>query len=156
MKAIVSLAAGIAAIAASPAQAGPAVQAPIDRMAAAFNKGDVAAAKKTHVAAPSILDAEVPPFAWRGAGAFDRWVADLVKTEKAQGRTDGQVALGAPIAEDVHNNAAYVVRPSTYTFHQNGRVMRETGTMTFVLQKTGADWKIQAWTWTSPPAAPVN
>jgi hypothetical protein len=34
--------------------------------------------------------------------------------------------------------------------------MRETGTMTFALVKQSADWKIRAWTWTSPKAVPVK
>ena len=156
MKIIGILAAGFAGIVTTPGLAKSAVQVPIDAMAAAFNKGDVSAAKRTHVLAPSITDGEVAPFFWSGTNSFDRWLADLTSTEKAQGRTGGQVALGASIAEDVHGATAYVVRPSVYTFNEKGRTMRETGTMTFVLNRTDAGWKIRAWTWTSPPPAPIH
>lgn len=45
------------------------------------------------------------------------------------------VALGPITRESVIGNNAYVVVPSTYTFQQAGRKMRETGTMTFALVK---------------------
>jgi hypothetical protein len=133
----------------------PAVEAPIRQMEAAFNKGDAAAAKATHVAAPTIVD-EVAPYLWTGPKAFDSWLANLGKSEAAEGKTDGIVALGEPITESVTGDRAYVVTPSTYTFKQKGKTMRETGTMTFALINGKAGWKIQAWTWSSPDAQPVN
>ena len=51
---------------------------------------------------------------------------------------------------------AYVLARSTYTFQEKGRTMREAGTITFALVKQAADWKVQAWTWSSPEAAPVK
>lgn len=136
--------------------ADPMVEAPIRAMLAAFNRGDVAAAKATHVAAPMILDEPTAPFAWSGPTAFDDWIAALGKSEADAGKTDGKVMLGTAIRESVMGDHAYVVMPSTYTFQQKGRTMRETGTMTVALVKQGADWKIQAWTWSSPEAAPVT
>jgi hypothetical protein len=133
-----------------------AVEKPILEMEAAFNKGDAAAAKATHVAMPAIVDEVVAPFVWTGTGAFDRWLAALGKAEAAEGKTGGVVKLGAPIRETVQGASAYVVTPSTYSFRQRGRTMRETGTITFVLAKLGPAWKIQAWTWTSPEAAVVK
>lgn len=152
---IMAGAAALTAASAAPA-ADPAVEAPIRAMLAAFNKGDVAAAKATHVAAPMILDEPTAPFAWGGPTAFDDWIAALGKSEADAGKTGGRVALGAAIRESVMGDHAYVVMPSTYTFQQQGRTMRETGTMTFALVKQGADWKIQAWTWSSPEAVPVK
>ena len=141
---------------ASPAAADPTVEAPIRAMVSAFNAGDIAAAKATHVAAPMILDEPTAPFAWSGPTAFDDWVAALGKSEADAGKTGGKVALGAVTRETVVGDRAYVVAPSTYTFQQKGRTMRETGTMTFALVRQGADWKINAWTWSSPEAVPVN
>jgi len=145
--------AAIALVAASPAP--PAVEAPIRTMVEAFNTGDVARAKSVHVAAPMILDEPTAPFAWGGATAFDEWLAALGRSEAASGKTGGKVALGAATRTSVMGDHAYVVVPSTYSFQQGGRAMRETGTMTFALVRQGADWKIQAWTWTSPEAVPV-
>lgn len=132
------------------------VEAPIRTMVAAFNKGDVALAKSTHVAAPMILDEPTAPFAWSGATAFDDWVAALGKSEADTGKTGGKVALGRATRESVMGDRAYVILPSSYTFQQKGRTMRETGTMTFALVKLEAGWKIQAWTWTSPEAVRVK
>jgi hypothetical protein len=133
-----------------------AVEAPIRTMIAAFNKGDAALAKSTHVSAPMILDEPTAPYAWSGPKAFDDWIAALGRSEKAAGKTGGVVTLGAATRTSVMGHHAYVVVPSTYTFQQAKRMMRETGTMTFGLVKGTKGWKIQAWTWTSPEAVPVN
>lgn len=133
-----------------------AVTAPIRTMVVAFNKGDIALAKSTHVAAPMIVDEPTAPFAWSGPNAFDDWLAALGKSEAKAGKTGGKVALGPFTRTSVMGDRAYVVVPSTYTFRQAKRTMRETGTMTFALVKQAADWKIQAWTWSSPEAVPLK
>jgi hypothetical protein len=175
MKAAIGLGAAAAALSCSmlatspaPAQSRPvraivaahaadrAVEAPIRTMVLAFNKGDVALAKSTHVAEPMILDEPTAPFAWSGPSAFDDWIAALSRSEAQTGKTAGKVGLGPVTRASVMGNHAYIVVPSTYTFQQGGRKMRETGTMTFALVKQSADWKIGAWTWTSPVAVPVT
>ena len=156
MKTIAVVAAASVLLFATTATAGDAaVEATLRNFSEAFNKGDVAAAKALHVAAPTIID-EVKPYIWSGPGAFDRWLGDLAKAEAAEGKTDGQVALSAPTREEVSGERAYVVVPSTYAFKQKGATLRETAQMTFVLAKQGSGWKIVSWTWTGPEAAPVN
>lgn len=156
MKHAVLLVAAVLLAASEAPAADRAVEAPIRTMVAAFNGGDVALAKSVHVAAPMILDEPIAPFTWSGATAFDDWLAALAKSEAASGKTGGKVALGAVTRASVMSDHAYVVAPSTYTFQQAGRAMRETGTMTFALVKQGPDWKIQAWTWSSPEAVRVS
>ena len=129
---------------------------PITQMVAAFNKGDVAAAKATHIAAPSIIDEPIAPYVWTGPTAFDTWVAALRKSEAAEGKTGGIVYVGAPTRQTITGDSGYIVVPSAYTFRQGGKKMRETGTMTFAVTKVGTDWKIAAWAWTSPEAVLVQ
>jgi ketosteroid isomerase-like protein len=140
---------------ASPAQADIGVDRTIRQFGDAFNKGDVKAAKTLHVAKPVIID-EVGPHLWTGPKAFDGWQADLAKSDAAEGRTDGQVALSAPTRDVVSGNRAYVIVPSAYSFKQKGKTLRETAQMTFVLTKVSSDWKIAAWTWTGPEGVPIN
>ena len=156
MKTLFALAAGAAISVSSPALADPTVEAPIRAMERAFNAGDLAAAKATHVAAPSITDEAAAPFVWTGPTAFDDWTGTMGRTEAARGRTGGQVSFGRATRETVEGDRAYVFMPSSYTFQQGGRSMRETGTITFALVKHGDGWKIQAWTWTSPAAVPAR
>lgn len=157
MRAILTLASATALVFSSSAYAADAlVEAPIQTMIAAFNKGDAPLAKSTHVAAPMILDEPTAPFAWSGATAFDDWLAALGRSETESGKTGGKVALGRVVRETVMGDYAYVIFPSTYTFQQSGRAMRETGTMTFALVKQSGSWKIQAWTWTSPVAVAIK
>jgi ketosteroid isomerase-like protein len=132
------------------------VEATIKQFATAFNKGDMKAAKALHVASPVIID-EVPPHLWTGTKAFDSWGADLGKSEAAEGKSDGQVTMGAPTREVISGDHAYVIVPTTYTFKQKGQTMRETAQMTLALDKdSGGAWKIASWTWTGPEAKPVK
>ena len=132
------------------------VDATIKAFADAFNKGDMKAAKALHAALPVIID-EVPPHLWTGVKAFDQWGADLSKSEAAEGKSGGQVTIGVPSREVISGNRAYAISPTTYTFQQKGRIMRETAEMTLTLEKdSGGAWKIASWTWTGPEAKPVR
>ena len=155
MKSLIVLTGTMFLTAAPAAFAGDAaLETTIRQFADAFNKGDMKAAKALHVAAPTIID-EVPPHLWTGAKAFDAWGADLGKSEAAEGKSGGQVTIGAPTREIVSGSHAYAVAPTTYTFQQKGRTMRETAQMTLVLDKQASGWKIASWTWTGPEAKPV-
>ncbi|MES2293955.1 MAG: nuclear transport factor 2 family protein [Pseudomonadota bacterium] len=132
-----------------------AVDATISQFATAFNKGDMKAAKALHVASPTIID-EVAPHLWSGPNAFDSWGAALAKSEAAEGRSGGQVTIGAPTREVVSGDHAYAIAPTTYTFKQKGMTMRETAQMTLTLDKQAAGWKIASWTGTGPEAKPVR
>lgn len=146
MKILIALA---ALVYVSAAQADTGVDTTIRHFGDAFNKGDVKAAKALHVAKPVIID-EVGPHLWTGPKAFDGWLADVAKSDAAEGKTDGQVALNTPTREVVSGDRAYVIVPSTYTFKQKGKILHEIAQMTFVLTKVSSDWKIAAWTWTGP------
>ena len=131
-----------------------AVSAPIVQFVQAFNKGDVVAARATHLGDTVIID-EVFPYMWRGAGAFDAWIADLGKDAEAKRITEPSVELGTPTRTLVTGNSAYVIVPATYRFKQKGTAMSEAAQMTFALRSTAAGWKIAGWTWTGPNATPA-
>lgn len=132
-----------------------AVEKPIHQMMDGFNTGNIKAVKAAHVAAPTIID-ETQPYYWSGPKGFDSWIAQLSKNEAAEGKTDGVVWFGDPVRESVSGDHAYVFTPCSYTFKQKGQKLREDGTITFVLVKHKAGWKIGSWTWTSPEGKPVN
>jgi ketosteroid isomerase-like protein len=113
----------------------------------AFNKGDAKTAVAACADETSIID-EFPPHEWHGAGACSKWMNDYDADARKNGITAGSVTLGAPLHVDVTAGRAYVVVPANYTFKQKGKEVRETGsTLTVVLQKTGAGWRIIAWAW---------
>lgn len=145
-----------ALLSAGPALAGDArVERPIRQMEQGFNSGNVALARSAHVAAPVIVD-DVTPHLWSGAGSFDRWLGDLTRSEKAQGKSNGVVALGQAVDERVSGSRAYVVMPSTYTYKRGGKTVRDDGTIAFVLIGNKAGWKIAAWTWANRATTPVD
>lgn len=129
------------------------VTAPIRDFIAAFNTGDLVAAEATHTADAVIVD-EPPPFIWRGPGAFQAWLIDLDKDDKARGRTEGHVTLGATKREEVTGDSAYVIVAADYAFKDKGVQLHEPSQMTYSLRKTAAGWKISSWTWTGPRPMP--
>lgn len=156
MKSLFVISSALLLMAAPMAHAGDAgVEATLRQFADAFNKGDMKAAKALHVAAPAITD-EVAPYHWSGAKAFDDWGADLGKAEAAEGKSGGQVTIGAPTRENVAGASAYVIAPATYTYKQKGATMRETSQFTFAMTKDASGWKIASWTWTGLEGKPVR
>lgn len=112
-----------------------------------FNKGDTAFALAACADQTSIID-EFPPYEWHGAGACSNWLNDYESNSKKERITDGIVTLSKPKHIDVTGDRAYVVIPSNYTFKQNGKRLREIGSIfTFALQKGESGWRIISWTW---------
>lgn len=129
----------------------PQVMAPITKFMETFNKGDVAGAAATHAGDVVIVD-EVPPFEWRGQGAFQGWAGDLAAYDKKNGISDEHVAIGKATRTEVDGDRAYVIAPAVYTYKQGGAAMRASAQMTFALKKESAGWLIQSWTWTGARA----
>jgi hypothetical protein len=49
---------------------------------------------------------------------------------------------------DATADHAYVVIPANYAFKQNGKPVKETGSiLTIVLAKADTGWRITAWSW---------
>lgn len=132
-----------------------AVEAPIETFVAAFNKGDVPAAKATHERLAMIID-EVAPYSWAGPTAFDGWLAALAADSAAKGITDESVTISKPTRELVSGADAYVVVPAVYRFKQKGVAMAEVAQFAFTLHKGESGWKIRSWTWTGPDATPAR
>lgn len=124
-----------------------AAMAPVHQFVDGFNKGDTKTALAACADQTSIID-EFPPHEWHGSGACAQWANDFDADSKKNGVTDGHVTLGAPRHVDITGDRAYVVVPSSYSYKQNGKPMKEIGsTFTFVLQKGATGWRIIAWTW---------
>lgn len=123
------------------------VMATLQKLVDAFNKGDT----KTLVAGCTdemcIID-EFPPHEWHGAGTCSKWLADYDTDAKKNGITEGTVKISKPRHLDVTDDRAYVVVPTDYTYKQNGKEMKETGSIwTFTLQKIDGNWKVTGWAW---------
>ncbi len=112
-----------------------------------FNKGDITAAKAVCAEQTSIID-EFPPYQWDGTGACAKWMADYDVDAKKNVITDGVVTLGTPRHVDITGSRAYVVIPADYAYKQYGKAVKETAsTLTIVLRKSAAGWRITAWSW---------
>lgn len=120
-----------------------------------FNSGDIDGAAATQTNDVAIVD-EFAPFQWQGDGAFKRWFDRLTQHDTAGGVTDGHMAMGNTIREEVSGDRAYVVVATVYTFKQNGAAMRAPAQMTFALTKGDAGWRISAWTYSAPSATPAT
>lgn len=139
---------------AAPAQAGPTedATAAVTNILDRFNGGDVEAFLQAHQANAVVVD-EFAPFVWTGSGSAQRWAGDYTRDAAARGISGGRVDYSAPIQANSDGATAYIVLPTTYRFTQNGRRMAGRGSMTFVMARDGADWKIASWTYSG--ATPV-
>ena len=140
---LVVVTAGLAIAAENPEQT--AVMKTVNQFVDGFNKPD----SKTTLAAcahqTSIID-DFPPHTWQSCSA---WLNEFNVWAKKNGVTDGMVTLGDPRHVDVTGDRAYVVVPTTFSFKQKGEPSKETGsTLTVVLQKGAAGWRIISWAWT--------
>lgn len=144
------IALGLTALVQSTA-AGPdktAVMATVHQFVDAFNKGDRKTAAAACADQTSIID-EFPPYEWHGAGGCAKWMNDYDADAKKNGITDGIATLGAPKHIDITAERAYVVVPADYTCKQQGKAVKETGSiLTVALQKVAAGWRITGWAWT--------
>lgn len=140
---LVIVAIGSAVAADNPEQA--ATMKTVNQLTDGFNKADSKATLAACAHQTSIVD-DFPPHAWQTCSA---WLNAYNAWAKKNGVTDGMVTLGDPKHVDITGNRAYVVVPATFTYKQNGKPMKEEGSMlTLVLQKSIAGWRITAWTWT--------
>ncbi len=147
MRHFVILAGLIVLAPAAPALAGPAEDATkaVTTVLDKFNGGDIAAFIAAHRDGAIIVD-EFAPYSWTGSGSVKRWLDTYAADAKKRGISEGRVDYEAPIQANSDGSAAYILLPTTYSFAQNGKKMAGKGSMTFVMAKVGADWKIASWT----------
>ena len=140
---------------AAPALAGPAEDATkaVTSVLDKFNGGDVAAFAAAHRDGAIIVD-EFAPYSWAGAGSVKAWLDAYAADATKRGISGGRVDYGAPLQANSNGSAAYIVLPTTYSFEQNGKKMAGKGSMTFVMAKAGADWKIASWTYSGATPSP--
>jgi ketosteroid isomerase-like protein len=140
---------------ATPATAGPAedATAAVVDFLDKFNAGDIAAFHAAHAPGAVITD-EFPPFYWTGAKSTEAWLADYGKDSAAKGISGGRVDYAAATRAEADGNRAYVVLPTVYRARQGGKAVSASGTMTFVMTRTSAGWKIASWTYAAPAAKP--
>ena len=141
---------------AAPARAGPAedATATIKGWIDKFNAGDMEAFYAGHQDGALIVD-EFAPYVWQGPKSAQRWAADYMTDAKSKEISGGRVDLvGAPLQASSDGKSAYIVLPTTYRFAQRGAKMAGKGNMTFVMIRSGKDWKIASWTYSgATPAA---
>jgi hypothetical protein len=112
----------------TPVSAQNAVLATVHQFIDGFNKGDTKMVLATCADQTSILD-EFPPHEWHGADSCAKWVSDYGVDAKKNGITDGVVTLSKPSHVDVTSDRAYVVIPANYAFRQNGKSIKESGSI---------------------------
>jgi ketosteroid isomerase-like protein len=124
-----------------------AVMAAVNHAVAAFNKGDMKAWMASCASPASIID-DFPPHNWQGPTACADWASSYAAYSKKNGITNGIVTLSTPWHVAVTGAHAYVVCPASFTYKQNGKPMKESGSIfTLALTKTAAGWLIAGWTW---------
>jgi ketosteroid isomerase-like protein len=122
------------------------VMSVIHQWEGAFNKGDMKSMSAACADQTSIID-DFPPHEWHGAGACSKWSSDFQAFTQARVITDPAVTVGKPWHIDVTADLAYVVAPTTFSFKEKGKPVKETGIITVTLQKSAAVWRMTGWAW---------
>jgi ketosteroid isomerase-like protein len=152
---LIITAAASSLLVATPAAAAPADDATafVTNIMDKFNGGDAKAFLNAHQDSALIVD-EFGAHVWTGSGSAKHWLDDYAKDSTARGITGGRVDYGLPIQANSDGTSAYVVLPTTYRFLQKGTKMAAVGSMTFVVTRSGDNWKIASWTYSGATAAP--
>jgi len=153
--ALITAALAMSALCSAPASAGPAddATAALTGILDKFNAGDAGAFIAAHQEGAIIVD-EFAPYVWGGAGSAQRWMADYGAYTQSTGDSGGRVDYGKPLQASSDGNSAYVVLPTTYRFVRKGTKMAGPGSMTFVMRRSGSEWKIGSWTYSGATPAP--
>ena len=115
----------------------------------ALNKGDEASFVALCDERAAILD-DFSPYAWPAPDACSHWWSDARNTEA----TDVFITLGKPLQLSITNDRAYLVTRDSIAFKENGKSMRQTGSIhTFVLHKGTSGWRISGEAWADTAAA---
>ena len=121
--------------------------APIHAFIDGTNTGNTKAAAAAFAPDAAIID-ELPPYVWRGPGAYAAWGADFGKAAKAARITEPVITLETPRKLELTGSRGYAVIPARYDFKEAGRPVHEHGTFTVALTKRKPGWRIAAWSWT--------
>ena len=124
------------------------VSAPVRQFIDGFNKGDTQSAFAAYATGAITIVDEFAPHIWTGPDAAHQWADAYDKHARATGVTDGQVTYRPPTRTEVDGDVAYVVMPTVYLYKERGKLLREEGQMTVVLNREASGWKIRSWTWT--------
>ena len=119
----------------------------VNAVAAAFNRGDLKGFAAFCDSPAYVID-DFPPHQWDGPNACDDWATAVAADMKKNKITNAKVALGTPWHSAITGNVAYVVVPATLAYLQNGKPVKETGSVwTVVLHKTASGWLMTSWSW---------
>jgi ketosteroid isomerase-like protein len=124
-----------------------AVWAVVDSALDAAQSGDVKTLRQAYMPGCVFVD-EFAPFAWSGAHSLDDYLASAARMYKGTGMTGTIAAHDAPGYVYVAGGKAYLTVPLRIAAKASGKPYRESGILTFALQKSTGGWKIAAQTWT--------
>jgi hypothetical protein len=88
-----------------------------------------------------------PPFIFAGADAVERWEAGFRRHAADGSLTELALEFGPAQDFRVSGRRAYFSLPTTWVGKSAGRPFEERGAWSFVIVRTTAGWKIQAYGW---------
>lgn len=114
-----------------------------------------------NVIAPDFLDScavvdAFPPFLWSGPAAITRWWSEMRETIKPFGLKEVAFHLGDWQRVYAKGDCAFVAAFASAIISGPEFAVEAKGTLTFVLNRVGGNWKIASWNWGGPPAAPLT
>lgn len=140
----------LAAAATAPSQA----PAPILKLVNAFvhaTNTDAASALSGLFTDDAVVVDEIPPFAWRGAGAGTAWWQGVDAMMRKANITNLKATIVRPGEFKQSATDAYLVEGMKITGLAGGKPFAESGTQTFTFHNAGGSWLISATAWSTKP-----
>jgi hypothetical protein len=124
----------------------PAMMKPIQAALDALNNGNPKLLTGIYASNATVVD-EFPPYSWSGATAGADWFNDFGKFAKQVHLTNARGSLLPVKNFNESGGRAYIVVPTNFGGSIKGKPMKETGTWTFTLQRSGSAWMIVTQSW---------
>jgi ketosteroid isomerase-like protein len=140
------LAAAVVPAAAATNAPSASIMQPVRNALASLNTGSAKPLAGIYATNATIVD-EFAPYSWSGANAGKKWYNDFQKFSKSVGLTNAKGTLLKPTAFDQSGNRAYLVLPVDFGGTMKGKTIKEHGTWTFTLQRSGSTWQIVTQSW---------
>jgi hypothetical protein len=130
-----------------------AMMKPIQAALAALNASNPSALSTGVYASNATVVDEFSAYTWSGPNAGVAWLNDYMKFSKKTQFANGRGSLMPVKYFNQSGDRAYIVVPANFSGTMKGKPVRETGTWTFTLQRSGNTWLILTETWGTVTAA---
>lgn len=131
------------------------IEAVIREHCHALKVGDIGAMTNIWEHTATVIDG-FAPFIWSGPGALHAWWSQAQALLKPAGIDTIETDLKGWQRFSIQGDHAFVVAAATAWLLSPAMSLKATGTTSFILHRTDANWRIVSWSWAGGEPAPAQ